>query len=139
MVGKRDPSEKRIVEFFRQNGVPAIHVETFDVLAKILGDCYAIEVKRNDVKVKGREWDFGIHKQTWLNQIMTAEQFGWKRILIFCCKYGDYIIDDLGWIDQKVRKSPTKHTMRLSLQKRILLKYKCPTLAEWLKMLKILS
>ena len=51
-MAKWDPAEKRLLEFFRKNGIPAVKVETFDILIRVYNQTYAVEVKRNDRK----EW-----------------------------------------------------------------------------------
>lgn len=103
-----DLGEREVLRFFQDSGIPALKVAGFDILAKILGEYYAIEVKRNDVKGR-RAWVITIHVNSWKMQMKLADEFGWNRILIFINKnLGEYVLEELEWIDKQIEKKTTR-------------------------------
>jgi len=117
-MGKWDLAERKLVEFFRKNGIPAVKIETFDILIRVLNQTYAVEVKRND---REEWWRLDLHRQTWINQMKLAKAFKWKRIIILTTKHGgDWVIEKLAWIDKAMEKKmkSKKTTLRLKRHKR---------------------
>lgn len=96
--------EHQITRFFRNKGTPAFHTDVFDIIIYIFGKWYGIELKENHRKEE--KWNLTVHTKTWKNQMEMSQKTGMKRAVIYISEHiGNWVIDDIEPIDQRVRKS----------------------------------
>lgn len=124
--------EHDLTRFLRDKGVPAFHTDVFDIIIYILGEWIGIELKENNRKQE--KWNLTVHTNTWKNQMELARKTGMKRVVIYLSEHvGDWVIEDLELIDQRVKKSKGQLT-RITIKNLIKIK-----MEKWLIMRGITS
>ncbi len=127
-------SEKLVYEILQKQGILTHNIVRYDFLCKIHNEIYGIEVKKTGIGENGR-WHIGINEKAHSSQMKLSEDFGWKRLLVIVINNkflnGIYAIENLEWIDSKVKPSKNKKMKTFSVYEP-LRKYGV-LFEEWLK------